>query len=66
VVVVQDAVAARQSGPIRHRACLQAVFALSGLRPSARRRWLRSAVVVGALAYAFGVLTGLGVVPSFR
>jgi len=32
--------------------CLWAVFVLSGLQPSARRRWLRSAVVVGALAYA--------------
>jgi hypothetical protein len=46
--------------------CLWGAFALIGLQPSSRRPWLRSAVIVGVLAYAFGVLTGLGVAPSFR
>lgn len=46
--------------------CLWAAFALSGLPAMARPRWLWTALVAVALAYGAGVLTSLGVVPSFR
>jgi hypothetical protein len=46
--------------------CLWGVLALSCLRPPSRWPWLRSTVVAGAFAYAFGVLTALGAAPSFR
>jgi hypothetical protein len=45
--------------------CLWGALALSGLPRSTRPRWLGSAVAAGVLAYAAGVLTVLGVVPSF-
>jgi hypothetical protein len=46
--------------------CLWALFALTALHPASRRRWRRSAVVACLLAAAFGVLSGLGAIPTFR
>jgi hypothetical protein len=46
--------------------CLWALFALTALRPSARRRWRRSAAVACVLAAAVGLLSGLGAIPTFR
>jgi hypothetical protein len=46
--------------------CLWGALALSAVQPSSRRPWLGSAVAVGTLGYAFGVVTGLGVAPSLR
>ena len=46
--------------------CLWGLFALTALQPSSRRLWRRSAVVACVLAAAFGVLSGLGAIPTFR
>jgi hypothetical protein len=46
--------------------CLWGLFALTALQPSSRQPWRRSAVVACVLAGAFGVLSGLGTVPTFR
>ena len=46
--------------------CLWGLFALAALRPSSRRPWRRSAVGACVLAAAVGVLSGLGVIPTFR
>jgi hypothetical protein len=44
--------------------CLWAVFALTALQPASRRPWGRSAVAVCLLAAVFGVLSGLGAIPT--
>jgi hypothetical protein len=46
--------------------CLWALFARTALPPSSRQRWRRSAVVACVLAAAVGLLSGLGVIPTFR
>jgi hypothetical protein len=46
--------------------CLWALFALTALQPSARRRWRHSAAVACVLAAAVGVSSGLGVIATFR
>ena len=46
--------------------CLWGLFALTALQPSSRRLWRRPAVVACVLAAAFGVLSGLGAIPTFR
>jgi hypothetical protein len=46
--------------------CLWGLFALTALQPSSRRLWRRSAVVACLLAAVFGVLSGLGALPTFR
>jgi hypothetical protein len=46
--------------------CLWALFVLSALRPSAKPKWRRSAVVGCALAVVVGLLSGLGAIPTFR
>ena len=46
--------------------CLWALFALSVLRPFSRRRWRRSATLACGLAVTVGVLSGVGVLPTFR
>jgi hypothetical protein len=46
--------------------CLWALFALTALRPDARARWRRSALVACVLATAVGLLSGLGAIPTFR
>jgi hypothetical protein len=45
---------------------LWGVLAVTALAPSSRRPWLRSAILMGVLTCAFGVLTALGAAPSFR
>jgi hypothetical protein len=46
--------------------CLWAVFGVSAVHPSARRRWRRSVVVACVFATAVGVLSGLGAITKFR
>jgi hypothetical protein len=46
--------------------CLWALFGLTPLQPSSQRLWRRSAVVACVLAAAVGVLSGLGIIPTFR
>ncbi len=45
---------------------LWALLALAALPQSSRTWWLASAAVAGLMASSFGVLSGLGVVPTFR
>jgi hypothetical protein len=46
--------------------CLWALFGPTALQASSRRRWRRTAVVACVLAFAVGLLSGLGAIPTFR